>query len=76
VSVDPTVAQTQNGDHEQNNPEQMMKSTNIPSLGKQEGSLIEFHDDMKKSLPVVDAPPLAREDTDTHSIDEFHDARG
>jgi hypothetical protein len=45
---------------------------------KPQGSLIDFHDDMKRDLPAADAHGLSlkRHDTDTSDMDEFVDAEG
>ncbi|KAH8815080.1 hypothetical protein F5884DRAFT_771048 [Xylogone sp. PMI_703] len=42
-----------------------------------QGSLIDFHEDMKKDLPSgASDQKLKRQDTDTQSVDEFVDAEG
>lgn len=50
--------------------EQILKSTGTPQQG---GALIDFHNDMKDSLPA--AGKLKRNDTED-STDEFVDAEG
>jgi hypothetical protein len=54
--------------------EQTLQSTST-SEGNQE-SLIDFHEDLKNDLPVMDSYALKRQDTDTQSLDEFVDAEG
>lgn len=71
LPVDLKAAQTENGGQQQKDLERMLRST---SNERGQGSLIDFHDDMKAALP--DAHKLQRLDTDTQSLDEFHDAEG
>lgn len=63
-----------NGGSSESRPdiEQILKSTGTPQQG---GALIDFHNDMKDSLPAGGAKKLKRNDTDD-SVDEFVDAEG
>jgi len=75
IPADLKAAQTENGGQQQKELESTLRSTSTSRANeKGQGSLIDFHEDMKASLPVGHA--LQREDTDTHSVDEFHDAEG
>jgi len=66
-------AQTQNGTQQAKEIEWVLQSTGTP----QQGSLIDFHDDLKKDLPAVsNHGTLKRHDTDTSEQDEFVDAEG
>lgn len=69
---DPQAAQTLNSGQGQKNREQTLR---LAGKNWEKDSLIDFHEDMKKDLPVAQ-PALLREDTDTKSIDEFVDAQG
>jgi hypothetical protein len=62
-----------NGGQQQKDLEQTLRSTST-SPPPNKGSLIDFHDDLKKDLPEVNK--LKRQDTDTNSMDEFVDAEG
>jgi len=70
------VAQTQNNGQQQKDLEEILRSTSTEPKDGNQGSLIDFHDDMKKNLPVLDGEnsKLKRHDTDTQSLDEFVDA--
>ena len=58
--------------------EETLRSTSTEPQPGNQGSLIDFHDDVKKDLPVMDGEhnKLKRQDTDTQSLDEFVDAEG
>lgn len=73
IPADLKAAQTLNGGQQQKDLEQTLRSTST-SPPPNEGSLIDFHDDLKKDLPEVNT--LKRQDTDTKSMDEFVDAEG
>jgi hypothetical protein len=70
------AAQTQNNGQQQKDLEEILRSTSTEPKDGNQGSLIDFHDDMKKNLPVLDGEnsKLKRHDTDTQSLDEFVDA--
>jgi hypothetical protein len=75
IPADLHAAQTQNGGQQQKDLEETLRSTSASSnLDRNKGSLIDFHEDMKKELPEVNK--LKRKDTDTQSLDEFVDAEG
>ena len=75
VPADLHAAQTQNHGQQQKALEQTLQATATQTYpDKNVGSLIDYHDDLKKELPVVNK--LKRQDTDTHSLDEFVDAEG
>jgi hypothetical protein len=63
---------------EQKDLEETLRSTSTKLQPGNHGSLIDFHDDVKKNLPAVDGEhnTLKRQDTDTQSLDEFVDAEG
>jgi hypothetical protein len=76
LPADLQAAQTQNGSQQQKDLEQTLRSTSQER--KKGGSLIDFHDDLKRDLPATDGhrEALTRRDTDTSSLDEFVDAEG
>lgn len=53
--------------------EQTLRSTSTKP-GDNQGSLIDFQEDLKSSLPSVNQK-LKRQDTETNSLDEFLDAQ-
>jgi hypothetical protein len=57
--------------------EEMLTGTASTVPAKNPSALQDFHNDLHKSLPEADKPQdmLKREDTDTHSVDEFVDAQ-
>ena len=81
VPADLLAAQTQNNGQQQKDLERVLQSTSTVQ-GQNQGSLIDFHDDLRKDLPAATdnqgtaASTLYRQDTDTHSVDEFVDAEG
>jgi len=73
IPADLKAAQTENNGQQQKDLERTLRETsNSPQPGTH-GGLIDFHDDLKKDLPVPDRA-LKRQDTDSQSIDEFVDA--
>ncbi|TVY94415.1 Oxysterol-binding protein-like protein [Lachnellula willkommii] len=70
IPADLKAAQTENGGQQQKELENTLSHTSTSHADGQ-GTLLDFHD-MKAALPVKQA--LQREDTDTHSVDEYHDA--
>jgi len=76
MPTDLHAAQTNNNGQQQKNLEHTLRSTSTER--KAQGSLIDFHDDLKRDLPTMDGhgAPLKRHDTDTSSLDEFVDAEG
>ncbi len=73
--ADLRAAQTERGGQQQADLERKLRSTSL--IDANEGPLIDFHDDLKQSLPGGHLNPpamLARKDTDTQSLDEFVDA--
>ncbi|KAF4637045.1 hypothetical protein G7Y89_g1046 [Cudoniella acicularis] len=73
IPADLHAAQTVNNSQQQKDMERTLQTTSIAN----EGSLIDFHDDLKASLPQVNhTVPLKRLDTDTQTLDEFVDAQG
>ncbi|QSZ31241.1 hypothetical protein DSL72_000804 [Monilinia vaccinii-corymbosi] len=72
IPVDLHAAQTPNNDQQQKDLERILQSTSTVQ-GQHQSSLINFHDDLKKDLPVATD---TRRDTDTQSLDEFVDAEG
>ncbi|RAL62390.1 hypothetical protein DID88_004956 [Monilinia fructigena] len=81
IPADLHAAQTQNNGQQQKDLERTLQSTSTVQ-GQTQGSLIDFHDDLKKDLPAATdtqgtaTSTLYRQDTDTHSLDEFVDAEG
>lgn len=81
VPADLQAAQAQHNGQQQKNLERTLQSTST-AQGQTQGSLIDFQDDLRKDLPAAtDAQGTAtsalyRQDTDTHSVDEFVDAEG
>ena len=81
VPADLHAAQTQNNGQRQKDLEHTLQSTSTVQ-GQHQNSLIDFHDDLKRDLPAATETPgaatstLYRQDTDTHSLDEFVDAEG
>jgi hypothetical protein len=71
IPADLKAAQTEDGGQKQKDLERTLRST---SNERGQGGLIDFHGDMKAALP--EAHKLQRQDTDTQSLDEFHDAEG
>jgi hypothetical protein len=71
IPADLKATQTQNNGQQQKELEQVLQSTSTGHENK--GSLIDFHEDLKKTIPEV---RLQRQDTDTQSVDEFVDAEG
>ncbi|CAG8956096.1 hypothetical protein HYFRA_00011880 [Hymenoscyphus fraxineus] len=72
--------QTKNPGQQQKELERTLRATS-KSPDRSRGSLIDFHDDIKKALPLVEnkknddkTHSLVRENTDTKSLDEFVDA--
>ncbi|KAG0651034.1 Oxysterol-binding protein [Hyphodiscus hymeniophilus] len=75
IPADLHAAQTQNNGQRQKELERTLHSTSTPpNPERKTGSLIDFHDDLKKDLPNI--TQLKRQDTDTQSLDEFVDAEG
>ncbi|KAI6712563.1 hypothetical protein JHW43_004881, partial [Diplocarpon mali] len=74
VPADLQAAQTVNNGELQKDLEQTLRSTSTPMPA--EGPLVDFHGDLKRTLPAVDSKGiLRREDTDTKSLDDFVDAK-
>ncbi|KAJ8070458.1 hypothetical protein OCU04_000832 [Sclerotinia nivalis] len=79
VPADLHAAQTQNNGQQQKDLERTLQSTSTVQ-GQNQSPLIDFHDDLRKDLPTATdtqgtaTSTLYRQDTDTHSIDEFVDA--
>ena len=75
IPADLKPAQIENNGQRQKDLESTLRSTSTspPPHGRQ-GTLIDFHNDLKKDLP--DGHALNRKDTDTDSLDEFVDAEG
>lgn len=83
IPEDLHLAQTRNNGQQQKELERTLRSTS-KSPDRKHGPLIDFHDDIKKALPLAEnkksestgtSAPLVREDTDSKSIDEFVDAQ-
>ncbi|KIN04166.1 hypothetical protein OIDMADRAFT_40239 [Oidiodendron maius Zn] len=55
--------------------EQTLRSTSTSQRGDNQGSLIDFQEDLRSSLPKP-SQKLQRKDTETNSLDEFLDAQG
>jgi len=76
--ADLRAAQTENNGQQQLELEQRLRAASS-SHGNQ-GSLIDFHEDLKRDLPGMETTRphgvLKRHDTDTQSLDEFVDAEG
>jgi len=72
LNVPATTVQTVNGTQQPVDIESALKSTGTT----QQGSLIDFHNDLKADLPTVQSASttLKRHNTDTSSMDEFVDA--
>ena len=72
------AAQTQNGGQQQKDLEAVLRATsNVPDVEDQGGSLNDFHEDIKRDLPVMGKGfGLTRHDTETGDSDEFVDAEG
>jgi len=68
------AAQTENNGQQQKELEETLRSTSTGPKPEQQGSLLNFHSDLRKNLPAVAG--LKRQDTDTQSVDEFVDAQG
>lgn len=76
VPADLQYAQTNQGGQAQKDLEGMLSSTASATAGQSNGPLVDFHDDLRKDLPTADKyQVLHRQDTDTHSVDEFVDAQ-
>jgi len=73
LPADLLAAQTKNNGQQQRDLEGLLKSTSTPPPPGNQGSLIDFHEDLKKGLPKTENA-LRRQDTDTQSLDEFVDA--
>jgi hypothetical protein len=75
IPVDLHASQTNNG-QQQRDLEQTLRATSRER--NQGGSLIDFHDDLKRDLPGADGhvEALKRRDTETSDVDEFVDAEG
>jgi hypothetical protein len=75
VPTDLRAAQTQNNGEKQKDLENTLRKTSTPpNPDRNKGSLIDYHEELKKELP--DRHNLKRQDTDTQSLDEFVDAEG
>ncbi len=75
VPADLLAAQIQNNGQQQKDLEHTLNSTSTPpNPERKTGSLIDYHEDLKKDLPAI--AKLQRQDTDTQSVDEFVDAEG
>jgi hypothetical protein len=72
TSADLQPAQMHNNGHPQQDLEATLRSTSQPP--RTDSPLIDFHEDVKKSLPSSGLT-LRRQDTDSHSVDEFVDAQ-
>ncbi|TVY41250.1 Oxysterol-binding protein-like protein, partial [Lachnellula subtilissima] len=73
IPADLKAAQTENGGQQQKELESVLSNTSTSHAdGKGKGPLLDFQD-MTAALPAKQT--LLREDTDTHSVDEFHDAK-
>lgn len=70
----PTTKTTDKTTNNTTDIEKILQATG--SSNSQGGALIDFHEDLKKSLPPDVANKLKRQDTDTQSLDEFVDAQG
>ncbi|TVY47001.1 Oxysterol-binding protein-like protein [Lachnellula occidentalis] len=69
IPADLKAAQTENGGQQQKELESTLSQTSTShAIGKGSEGLLDFHD-MKATLP------LQRGDTDSHSVDEYHDAK-
>ena len=55
--------------------EQTLRSTSTSNREDNQGSLIDFQEDLRSSLPQP-SQKLQRKDTGTNSLDEFLDAQG
>jgi hypothetical protein len=72
IPADLNAAQTHKNDQQQKDREQTLGSASQSLARNNGGTLIDFHEDLKKDLPST----LQRQDTDTQSLDEFLDAEG
>jgi hypothetical protein len=75
LPADLAAAQTANNGQQQKDLENMLRSTSTSPPPDGQSPLIDFHDDLKKNLPSLNAQALKRQDTDTSSMDEFVDAQ-
>lgn len=76
IPVDLHAAQTQNRGQQPKDLEQTLQNTRTER--NTQGSLIDFHDDLKENLPAIvgQGVALKRHDTDTSDMEEFVDAEG
>ncbi|TVY30457.1 Oxysterol-binding protein-like protein [Lachnellula hyalina] len=73
IPADLKAAQTENGGQQQKELESTLSNTStVHADGKGKGPLLDLQD-LTAALPAKQT--LLREDTDTHSVDEFHDAK-